>query len=107
MPARNITGFEAVFDLENVEAGWLLLDPNRVPDMKLVRRGEMRPEAQREAQGRLQGGVIKLSRECSGNNEPVRELLGSAKELCFGIEWLLRDYNAERTSTQVCSPRRA
>jgi hypothetical protein len=39
--------FEAVFDLENVEVGWLLLGPNRVPDMKLVRRGEMRPERPR------------------------------------------------------------
>jgi len=64
--------------------------------MKLVRRGEMRPERPSEKHKDGFRAVIKLSRECSGNNEPVRELLGSAKELCFGIEWLLRDYNAEK-----------
>ena len=95
-PVDITDSFEAVFDLENVEVGWLLLGPNRVPDMKLVPMGKMRPEqpsAKHKSGFRV---VVKLSRECSGNNEPVRELLGSARELLSGMERLLLDYNAEK-----------
>jgi len=88
--------FEAVFDLENVEVGWLRLGPDRAPDTKLVARGEGRPEQPSEKHKYGFRVVVKLSRECSGNNEPVRELLGSARDLWFGMDRLLRDYNAEK-----------
>lgn len=88
--------FEAVFDLENVEVGWLRFGPNRTPDMKLVPMGKMLPERPSEKHKNGFRVVVKLSRECSGNNEPVRELLGSARELLSGMERLHLDYKAEK-----------
>ena len=95
-PVDITDSFEAIFDLENVEVGWLLLGPNRAPDMKLVPRGERRPEQPSAKHKYGFRVVVKLSRECSGNNEPVRELLGSARELLSGMERLHLDYKAEK-----------
>lgn len=83
--------FSAVFDLENIETGWLLFAAGTAPDIKVVRHGEPvppRPSDQHKQGFRL---TVKLAKECGGD---VREFCASAKSVLFPIDELHTAYLA-------------
>lgn len=83
--------FSAVFDLENIETGWLLFAAGVAPDIKVVRHGEPvppRPTDQHKQGFRL---TVKLAKECGGD---VREFCASAKSVLFPIDELHTAYLA-------------
>lgn len=85
------SNFAAVFDLENIETGWLLFAAGTAPDIKTVRHGEPvppRPTDQHKQGFRL---TVKLAKECGGD---VREFCASAKSVLFPIDELHTAYLA-------------
>lgn len=85
------SNFSAVFDLENIETGWLLFAAGTAPDIKVVRHGEPvppRPSDQHKQGFRL---TVRLSKECGGD---VREFCASAKSVLFPIDELHTEYLA-------------
>jgi hypothetical protein len=90
-PVDITANFSAVFDLENIETGWLLFAAGMAPDIKVVRHGEPvppRPSDQHKQGFRL---TIKLAKECGGD---VREFSASAKSVLFPIDELHTAYLA-------------
>jgi hypothetical protein len=92
--------FKAVFDLENVEVGWMQFMPNTPPSMALIPLAELdrgkayppQPGSEHKQGVRL---LVKLAKACGGD-KPVREIAGTSKAFLGAIELLFRSYEDER-----------
>lgn len=87
--------FAAVFDLENIETGWLNFSGPQ-PDFKLVRMGEVLPVRPSENHKNGVRLMLKLHPSCAGQDKPVREFSSSAKAALSGIEKLYLDYQKSK-----------
>lgn len=86
--------FKAVFDMENIEVGWLMFAAGTAPAMVLVPLGTAMPPKPSEdfKQGfRL---VLKLDAASAGGMNAIREMAGTSKALVNSISKLHDDYLA-------------
>jgi hypothetical protein len=84
--------FKAMFDLENVETGWIDFAPGSAPDFKLVPIGKELPD---KPSAKHKNGIrlmLKLSKDCAGESPAVRELAGTSKAFLSGVEELYEGY---------------
>jgi hypothetical protein len=77
--------FEAIFDLANVETGWLLIATGRAPDFKMVKAGEDIGAA--PSDGHKEGFRLKL-KLTNGAGDGVYELASTAVNLWRSIDGL-------------------
>jgi hypothetical protein len=84
--------FKAIFDLENVETGWILFIPGSAPDFKLVRVGDEFPDKPSANHKRGIRFMLKLSKDCAGESAAVREIASTSKAFLTGVEALYLDY---------------
>lgn len=85
--------FKALFDLENVETGWILFAAGVQPHFALVPIGTalpLRPTPDHKNGIRF---MCKLGKECGGD---VREMAGTSKVFMAGVERLYIEYLAQR-----------
>lgn len=85
--------FKAVFDLENVETGWIMFAAGTAPLFTLVPLGSPIPPAPSPD---FKNGIrflVKLSKDCGGG---VREMAGTSKAFMAGVEKLYLEYLAGR-----------
>jgi hypothetical protein len=90
--------FKAVFDLENVETGWIDFTPNAAPDFKLVPIGSELPDKPSAKHKNGIRSMLKLSIDCAGESPAVRELAGTSKAFLSGFEKLYEDYLEKKTT---------
>jgi hypothetical protein len=99
-PVDITRNFKAIFDLENIETGWINFASGGAPDFKLVPMGSLlpgRPSDQHKNGIRL---MLKLAKECGGD-KPIREIAGTSKAFLSGVEKLYHDYTAGKTGENV------
>jgi hypothetical protein len=96
-PVDVTRNFKAIFDLENLETGWIAFPSGSAPLSSLV---AMRDLLGKTAQFPAQPGetykhglrfMVKLAKDIGGDR-PVREVMGTSKAFLNGIESLFRDY---------------
>jgi hypothetical protein len=90
--------FKAIFDLDNVETGWINFTPGSAPDFKLVPIGKElpdKPSANHKHGIRL---MLKLSKDCAGESAAVREIAGTSAAFTSGMEVLYQAYEAEKAA---------
>lgn len=94
-PVDITRSFKAIFDLENVEVGWLNFNTGGAPSFTLVAMGQAIPP--RPTQDHRNGArvMIKLAKECAGD-EPIREIASVAKVFLIGLEELYHQYAAQK-----------
>lgn len=92
--------FKALFDLENVETGWVTFIPR--PDFRLVPVGDpippRPPGVDEKGKPSWSNGVrimLKLSKECGGE-KPIREITGNSKALLSAFELLMDAYDEQK-----------
>ena len=83
------SGFKAVFDMENIETGWINFNTGGAPDFRLVPLGTN--PGPRPSQGHREGFrlMLKLSKESGGD---VREFCSVAKVVIRGFDDLHNAY---------------
>ncbi len=95
--AADITSnFKAVFDLENIEVGYMKFGTGSVPEFLLVKLGDPMPH--RPADPAFKQGarlMMKLHSTCGGD---VREIAGNAASFLKGIDELHNTYEAARAA---------
>jgi len=92
--------FRAVFDLENVEVGWMLFAAGQAPSMALapladVTAGKAFPPEPSTLHKQGVRVLIKLAKACGGD-KPVREIASVAKAFLGAMEQLYLTYLDER-----------
>ena len=94
--------FRAVFDLENLETGWIDFTPGSPPSFILVRMADLDSGVvafpDKPAQGKHKPGIrfmIKLSKDIA-DSRPIREMASTAKAFVNGISDLYKAYEAGR-----------
>jgi hypothetical protein len=100
-PIDITSNFSAVFDLENIETGWLLFAAGTAPDIRTVRIGEpvpARPTDQHKNGFRL---TLRLSKECGGD---VREFSSAAKSVIGAMDDLHNSYLAGKVANPGMLP---
>lgn len=95
----DITGsFKAVFDMENVEVGYLLFAAGAAPQQLLVKLGDPMPQKPADAKWKQGARVmIKLGGDCGGAT-PVREISSNATAFMRGFDALHSDYEAGKAA---------
>jgi hypothetical protein len=92
--------FRAVFDLENVEVGWMQFVAGSAPSMALIPLAALhagQPYPAQPSPNHKQGVrmLLKLAKNCGGD-KPVREIAGVSKAFLGAIEQLFLTYLDER-----------
>jgi len=95
-PADVTNGFKAMFDLENIETGWINFNTGGAPDFRLVPMGHALP--QKPGEGHKNGirFMVKLSKEIGGE-KPIREISTTARAFLSGLEALYLDYEKNKS----------
>jgi hypothetical protein len=88
--------FKAIFDLENVETGWIDFPPGSAPDFKLVPIGNELPDKPSVKHKNGIRFMMKLSNECASGSPAIREIAGTSKAFLSGIESAYLAYAAEK-----------
>ena len=83
--------FKAVFDLENIETGFINFDTGSAPDFSVARIGEPQPPKPSDKHRQGARMLVKLSNENGGD---IRELASTAKAFLRGLEDLHNAYEA-------------
>lgn len=99
-PVDVTSGFKAIFDLENIETGWINFSTGGAPDFRLVPMGQ--PVAPVKPGEGYKNGVrfmVKLAKEVGGE-KPVREIANTSRAFLSGLETLYNLYDQERS----CNP---
>lgn len=100
-PVDITRNFKAIFDLENLETGWIAFPSGSAPLSALV---GMKTLLAKETTFPNQPGeiykhglrfMVKLAKDIGGD-KPVREVMGTSKAFLNGIEGLFRDYLKDR-----------
>lgn len=86
--------FKAVFDLENLETGWVDFVPGSAPIMSLAKIGQPLPPKPTDTARNGVRILAKLSKDNAGPLSPVRELSGNAKVFLQGMEEVYLAYQA-------------
>lgn len=83
--------FKAIFDLENVEIGWLNFPMGSAPQINMVRYADGVTVPKPEGEGFKRGVrfIVKLSKDCGGD---VREIMSNAGAFLDGIKPLMAAY---------------
>ena len=88
--------FKCVADFENIEVGWIDFPVGSAPSFVLTHMGQQippRPSAKHKNGIRM---LVKLSKDCGGGNELVREIAGTSKAFLGGIEQVYAEYAREK-----------
>lgn len=94
-------GFTAIFDMANIEVGWVLFEPNAAPDWHMVKIGQPKPARPSEHHRQAFRINVKLSKAAGGD---VRELGSSANCMIASFEELHNSYEAAAESKQGMLP---
>ncbi len=92
-PVDITSGFKAVFDMENIEVGWMCFNTGGAPDFKLAPLGTSAGEKPSDNHREGFRLMLKLGKE-SGGDTPVRELSSVAKVVIRGFNKLHDAYLA-------------
>jgi len=87
--------FQAVFDLENMEVGWILFNPGAAPSYEMVKLGEAFPAKPSDKHKQGFRFLMKLGKDC-GNE--VRTFSHTAKVVLGPIDELHTLYEKEKAS---------
>jgi hypothetical protein len=88
-------GFQAIFDLENIETGWLNFPAGGAPDMRLAKIGTPLPERPSDKHRAGFRVLMKLGKGISLNSQPdVREMAANAKVSIAAMDKLYDAYVA-------------
>lgn len=85
--------FKALFDLENVETGWILFAAGVQPHFALVPIGSALPARPTPDHKNGIRFMVKLGKDCGGD---IREIAGTSKVFMAGVEKLYVEYLKER-----------
>ena len=94
--------FKAVFDLDNMQSGWMYFAPNSAPSLVLVPLAAIEArtiEKPPQPSANHKQGVrfkLKLAKQCSDDGEQLREMAGTSNAFLNGMQALYRQYKAER-----------
>lgn len=98
----DITGeFVALFDLENVEVGWINFPQGGAPHAVLVPFTPEKLVLPPQPSEQYKNGIrflVKLHASCADGQDEVREVMTTAKAALNGIEELVKQYQAERAA---------
>jgi hypothetical protein len=86
-------GFQAVFDLENIEVGWMLFAAGVAPMWSMVKLGEQLPAKPSDTHKQGFRMAIKLGKSIGGD---VREFASQAKAVIAAVDALHTVYTAEK-----------
>lgn len=84
-------GFQAIFDLENIETGWLNFPAGGAPDIRTVKIGNPLPERPSDKHRSGFRVFMKLGKSCGGD---LREMAANAKVSIAGMDALYDAYLA-------------
>ena len=87
-------GFQAVFDLDNIEVGWALLANGVAPSWSMVKLGQSLPAKPSDQHKQCFKLMVKLGKESGGD---VREFASQAKVVIGAIDALHTQFLADRT----------
>lgn len=96
-PVDITDNFKAIFDLENVETGWINFSSGGAPDFKLVSMGQILPGKPSDQHKNGIRFLVKLAKECGGN-KPIREIAGTSKAFLGAVEKLFDVYEAQKAA---------
>lgn len=82
-------GFQAIFDLENIETGWLSFPANGAPDIRTVKIGQPLPERPSDKHRTGFRVLMKLGKSIGGD---LREMAANANVSIKGMDALYDDY---------------
>jgi hypothetical protein len=94
--------FKAIFDLDNMQSGWIHFPPGSAPSLVLVPLAAIEAkvvEKPPQPSANHKNGVrfkLKLAKPCSGDGEQLREMAGTSNAFLNGMLTLYRQYKAER-----------
>jgi hypothetical protein len=93
-PTDITRSFKAVFDLANLETGWIDFNTGSAPAFALAKIGDPLPG--KPTPGAKNGirVIVKLGKDCGGD-KPIREMASSAKAFLQGMEDLYVAYQKE------------
>jgi len=83
--------FQAVFDFENIETGWISFDTGSAPHFAVARLGSQKPERPTDKHKQGLRMLVLLAKGCGGD---LRELASTAKAFVAGLESLHNLYVA-------------
>ena len=86
------TGFQAIFDLENIETGWLNFPAGGAPDIRTAKIGEPLPDRPSDKHRAGFRVLMKLGKSCGGD---LREMASNAKVSIAAMDKLYDAYVAE------------
>lgn len=89
------TGFKAIFDLENVEVGWIKFARGSAPDFQLVPMGKNIGDRPSDLHKNGVRFMVKLAKDVGGD-KPVREIAGTSRAFLSALEALYHDYESAR-----------
>lgn len=84
-------GFQAIFDLENIETGWLCFPAGAAPDIRTVKVGTPMPERPSDKHRAGFRLLMKLGKSCGGD---LREMAANAKVSIAAMDKLYDAYLA-------------
>lgn len=84
-------GFQAIFDLQNIETGWLNFPAGGAPDIRTVRIGNPLPERPSDKHKTGFRVLMKLGKSCGGD---LREMAANAKVSIAAMDALYDAYLA-------------
>jgi hypothetical protein len=89
-------GFKAVFDLENIEVGWMLFMPGQAPSCALVPMNDPMPPRPTPEHRNGVRFLVKLAKPFVGpDGKAIREVMGTSKAFLSGIEALYVQYTED------------
>lgn len=89
------SGFQAIFDMENIQVGWALFAAGVAPSFSMVPAGQEQPARPSEAYKRGFKMMIKLGKASGGD---VREFASCARVVHGALEGLHTAYEAQKAA---------
>lgn len=89
--------FKAIIDLENIETGWIDFQTGGAPIFALCSPSQERPAKPTPTAKQGCRLVIKLAKECGGE-QPIREMASNAKAFLEAINEIYNAYKAEASA---------
>lgn len=88
-------GFQAIFDLDNVEVGWINFSAGQAPDWKMVKLGEELPPRPTDQFKQGFRVMVKLGKQSGGDK---REFASCAKVVINALDKIHTEYEAGKAA---------
>lgn len=90
-----------IADFDNLEVGWINLQPGMPPSFALVPMGQRFPDRPTEQHKQGVRFLVKLTKECAGpDGKQIREVIGTARAFLAGVEAAYLEYQKYRDANK-------